>query len=178
MKILKTVILSSILLTSGVSSLNADFFDYKDTFVALTWSPSTADGKIENVPFDGAGMIGFVLGDKKLISDNIGAYFSGDFSYNKVDETDTSYKVTYNYKIVNFGITFSMFDKLTLMGGIGYSSENAEFSSGGVYYNSDVTNTQTNYNFGASYNVLDNFGVVVTYNTAPSSIGYGLSFSF
>jgi len=178
MKILKTVILSSLFLISGVSSLDAKGFDYKDTFVALTWSPSTADGKIEGVPFDGSGMIGFVLGNKKIINENIGAYFGGDFSYNKVDETDTSYKATYNYKIVNLGVTFTMFDKLTLMGGVGYSTENAEFSSGGTYYKSDEKNTQTNFNFGVSYNILDDFGVVVTYNTAPSSIGYGLSLSF
>ena len=178
MKIVKIVILSSVLLTSGVSSLNAEGFDFEDSFVALTWSPSTADGKIENVSFDGAGMIGFVLGDKKLISNNFGAYFAGDFSYNKVDETDTSYKTTYNYKIINLGLTFTMFDTLTLMGGIGYSTENAEFSSGGEYYKSDVKNTQTNFNFGVNYNIFDGLGMVVTYNTAPSAIAYGLSINF
>jgi len=178
MKILKTIMLSSVLLIATNSSLYGGVFSADDAFLTLTWSPSTSDGEIDGNQFDGAGMIGFTIGKKSLISEKIGAYFGGDFSYNKVDENDNSSQIVYSYKIVNLGLTFTPIDSLTLMGGIGYSTENAKFVSQGDFYESDKKNSQKNFNATIMYDISDGLGVALSYNTASSSIGYGLSINF
>jgi len=97
MKIVKNTILASMLIAGLGSTAVADGLENgSGMFAALTWSPDTDSGTIEGREYDGSGMIGCVIGHKKLITDSIGAYFGGDFSYTKVDDTGTSSEAIYS----------------------------------------------------------------------------------
>ena len=180
MKIIKNTILASMLLVGiGSTAVAGDYLESgSGMFAALTWSPDTDSGTIEGKEYDGSGMIGVLIGHKKLITDNIGAYFGGDFSYTKVDDSGTSNEAIYSYRIVNVGATFTPMESLTLMGGIGYTTEHGEFSYYGTHYESEEDHSQMNFHIGGMYNITNQFGLVIGYNTAPSAINYGVSFSF
>jgi opacity protein-like surface antigen len=179
MKIVKNTILASMLIAGLGSTAIADNLEEgSGKFAGLTWSPNTNDGTIEGYEFDGSGMLGFLGGNKKLITDSVGGYFDFDMSYETVDETDTSKKVIYSYTIANLGITYSPIDNLTLFGGIGYTWEKGKYTYYGTNYESDEDHNQINFHLGTMYKITDTFGLVVGYNTAPSAINYGFSVEF
>jgi hypothetical protein len=148
------------------------------TFIALTWSPDTKDGTIEGQELKGNGMIGLYGGKTNFISDNLGVYGGFDMSYNTVDETETSHEVMYSYRIINVGLTYTPIKDLTLMAGIGYSIESAEFMQNGSNYQSIEDNDQVNFNAEVSYKIGDSYGVITGYNTAPEAFNIGFIMSF
>jgi hypothetical protein len=179
MKIVKNTILASMLIAGLGSTAVADGLENgSGTFGAVTWSPSTDGGTIEGYEFDGSGMIGFLGGNKKLITDNIGGYLGADVSYETVDETDTSKEAIYSYMIVNIGATYSPIDDLTLLGGIGYTWEKGKYTYYGTSYETKEDHNQMNVHLGAMYTLFDTWGLVVGYNTAPAAINYGVTFAF
>ena len=179
MKISKKVFMASLAVITITTSVIADEqIPLKgNTFGAITWSPNTKDGTIEGYNLKGSGMIGIYGGKKDYISDKFGLYGSFDASYNKVDDTQSS-DVMYSYRIFNVGATYTPMKDLTLMGGVGYSMENAEFMYYGENYRSIEDNDQINFNVEAMYNITDDIGLIAGYNTAPEAFNVGVSFSF
>jgi hypothetical protein len=123
-------------------------------------------------------MIGVSVGKKNFFSEKIGGYLGFDKSYNSVGEDGQSHEVMYAYTIFNAGLTFTPVKELTLMAGVGYSQESAEYADNGDYFVSIEDNEQMNYNFEAIYNITNKYGIVVGYNTAPEAYNVGVSVSF
>ena len=179
MKNIKRTILISMFIVGLNSTAVADNLKSKSgIFGAFTWTPNTDGGSIQGYKFDGSGMVGAIVGHKKLITDNLGAYLGVDMSYTKVDDTGTSNEALYSYSIINIGVTFMPINRLTLIGGVGHSTEYGEYSYYGTHYKTDEDVSQTNLNFGVMYDITDNVGLVVGYNTAPSALNYGFSVTF
>ena len=148
------------------------------TFVIATWSPDTKSGTVSGHELKGNGMIGVSGGKKNLFSNNVGGYIGFDKSYNSVGEDGRSNEVMYAYTIFNAGLTFTPTESLTLMAGVGYSQESAEYADNGNYYVSIEDNDQMNYNFEASYKINEKYGLVVGYNTAPEAYNVGVEVRF
>lgn len=176
-KIMSSVMFASVLLVSASSSTFANE-EGSRSFAAFVFTPTTADGTIEGYEFEGSGMLGLVLGNKNLFSDSLGLYGSYDMSYNSVDETETSNEAIYGYRIFNVGVTYSLFDSVTLLGGVGMSWEYGEFFYYGTHYKTKEDKTDMNIHAGLTYEITDKYGAIVTYNTASSSIGVGFVGSF
>jgi hypothetical protein len=176
-KIINSVLLSSLLLVGTSSSTFANETDNRGAFGAFVFTPNTADGTIEGYELDGGGMIGGVFGNKKLFSDSLGLYGSFDMSYNSVDETDSSDAI-YGYRIFNIGATYTPFDSVTLLTGIGISWEYGEIFSYGTHYKTEEDEINMNLHAGLAYTITDKYGAIVTYNTASSSVGIGIIWSF
>ena len=176
-KIINSLLLTSLLLVGTSLSTFADEADNGGTFGAFVFTPNTADGTIEGHELDGGGMMGGVFGNKKLFSDSLGFYGSFDMSYNSVDETESS-KTIYGYRIFNVGATYSLFNSVLLLGGIGISWEYGEGFSYGTHYESDENKRNMNFHAGLACNIIDNYGAMVTYNTASSSVGIGIGGNF
>jgi len=168
------------LLTSTITAEELSSSPQKSdgTFLALTWSPDTKDGTIAGYDLKGNGMIGLYGGKTNFISDKIGLYGGFDMSYNTVDETETSNEVMYSYRIINGGVTYSPTKNLTIMGGVGYSMESAEFMQYGINYQSIEDNDQINFNTEISYKIGDTYGIIVGYNSAPEAYNVGFIMSF
>jgi len=178
MKKITNSIILILMLVASVNSLAFASEDSDEVFGAFVFTPSTADGTIEGYELEGSGMLGFIYGNKKMFSENLGLYGSYDMSYNSVDETETSDKTIYGYRIFNIGLTYSPSDSIRILGGIGMSWEYGEFFYNGTHYESEEDKTQMNFHAGMAYNITDKYGVILTYNTASSSIGGGFTFNF
>ena len=176
-KIISSVVLVSVLLVSTSSIACADEETSNGAFGAFVYTPSTADGTIEGYKLKGGGMLGFLGGNKSMFSETLGIYGSYDMSYNSVDETQTSDAI-YGYRIFNIGATYSPFDSVTLLGGIGVSWEYGEQFYHGNHYVSEEDTIKMNLHAGVAYNITDKYGAIVTYNTASSSVGIGVIVDF
>ena len=148
------------------------------TFGAFVITPETADGTIEGYNFDGTFMLGIYGGNKKKFSDNLGYYGGLDMSINTIDETETSDNAIYSYSNINMGVTYSLTNEFSLIGGVGISIQSGQF----VYYGSDYetkeNKTRLNLQAGVIYDITDKFGALLKYDTASSSIGGGITFNF
>jgi len=174
---ISSVVFTSVFLIGTSSITCADEISNGGSFGAFLFTPSTADGTMDGYSLDGGGMLGFVFGNKSMFSETLGFYGSYDMSYNSVDETQTSDAI-YGYRILNVGATYSPFDSLTLLGGIGVSWEYGELFYYGTHYVSDEDKINMNLHAGISYNITDKYGAIVTYNTASSSVGIGILGNF
>ena len=148
------------------------------TFVIATWSPDTKSGTIGGYELQGNGMIGVAIGKTNFFTDGIGGYLGFDKSYNTVGEDGRSNEVMYAYTIFNVGLTISPIKSLTLMAGVGYSQESAEYADNGNYFVSIEDNDQINYNFEVSYDINDKYGIVAGYDTAPEAYNVGVKVTF
>jgi len=176
-KITNSTILTLMLL-ANINSLAFANEDMDEAFGAFVFTPSTADGTIEGYEFEGSGMLGFIFGNKKMFSENLGLYGSYDMSYNSVDETETSDETIYGYRIFNIGVTYSPSDSIRILGGVGISWEYGEFFYEGTHYETEEDKTEMNFHAGVSYKITDKYGAILTYNTASSSVGGGITFNF
>ena len=177
-KIISLELLVSLLLIATTSTMFAEEIDSRGGFGALVYTPSTADGKIEGYKLEGNSMIGIVAGAKKIFSDSLGGYSSFDISMTAVDETGTSSDTIYGYRIWNVGVTYSPFDSLILLAGIGVSFEFGEMSYYGTHNTTKEVTKNMNFHTGIAYNIANNYGAMITYNTASSSVGIGIMKSF
>ena len=84
----------------------------------------------------------------------------------------------YAYTLFNAGLTVSPTKSLTLMAGVGYSQESAEYADNGTYRISIEDNEQINYNFEVSYDINEKYGIVAGYNTAPEAYNVGVKVAF
>lgn len=148
------------------------------TFVIGTWTPDTKSGTIGDYELQGNGMIGVAIGKSNLFTENIGGYIGFEKSYNTVGEDGRSNEVMYAYTIYNAGLTFSPTKSLTVMAGVGYSQESAEYADNGNYFVTIEDNEQINYNFEVSYNITKEYGIVAGYNTAPEAYNVGVKVVF
>ena len=168
----------TLLTTTIVAEETSSIKQPDGTFIAMTWSPDTKDGTIEGYDLKGNGMLGLYGGKTNFISNSLGIYGGFDMSYNTVDETGTSNEVMYSYRIINAGITYTPVKDLTLMVGVGYSMESAEFMQNGNNYQSIEDNDQVNFNTEVSYKIGDTYGIIAGYNTAPEAFNIGVIMSF
>ena len=148
---MKNRLLILIISLSSSSAVLADA-NPTDEFFSLTYS-----SKVKNTTEDFS-LVGFNFGKNEFIAKKLGAYGSFEIS------TDGNQN-----GIVNFGLTYSLNNRLTLLGGVGIFNNDVNKS---VF----LTENTTNYNMGLMYRVSNKLGVMTSYNTASKTYNAGFSF--
>lgn len=142
---------------------------HSNTYLNSGYNNNSLNSKSKGTYHSANGKDGFIVltlpagvfgGSKNYITDGIGFY--GGLNYSN------------DYSTLNVGLTLDFINDITLLGGIGSSTEEKEDSHG----NKIDTESKTNYNMVIMYNFSDKFGVTIGYDTVPSSINCGLSMYF
>lgn len=161
-----------------LASIHSVSFAENEKFIALTITPSPKDGSIQNVELEASSMAGVYFGKKNIFSKKIGLYAGGEIPAYERDSNGNSRQVNYSYKILNAGLTYSPNEKLSLLAGVGYSWENAEFIAGNALFQSVEDNDQVNFNAEVMYKLGNKFGVIGGFNSAPKAYNLGVSYQF
>ncbi len=148
---MKNILLILFVTLSSSSMVLADV-NPTDEFFSLTYS-----SKVKNTTEDFS-LVGFNFGKNKFLTKKLGAYADIGISTNANQNG-----------VLNFGLTYSMNNRLNLLGGVGVlfsDIDDSVFSSG----------NKTNYNIGLMYRFSRRLGVTTAYNTASKTYNAGFSF--
>ena len=175
---LRKTILSIALVSITTQVVMVEAFADSKNFAALAVSPNSKSGTINGREFDGAPILEFYIGRKKMFFNTIGLYGNYGMTVYEADLDGYSDEIAYTYSIFNLGLTYSLGDRFTLMTGIGKSKERAEFMYANKVYQSKASKTKTNYNLEAMYRIGKSVGIIAGYNSAPGAYNIGMSFEF
>ena len=147
-------------------------YSFADGIAGIGWAPNAKGKEIEGYQFDDTNYLTFIFGSVDPEPMGIGWYIGGGITPHKVDETGTSY-FHYAYYIFNAGLTFTLYKKIYLYGGIGYTYEDGEFKLNGITYTTTEHNNSFNINGGVLIEILGGYGLMAGYDTASSAASIG-----
>jgi len=186
MKKLNTILLLSLIVANMTTVVFAD--TNHDMFIAMTFTPSITSELKDKTADSSSQMLGVYIGHKSLISEKIGMYIGFDTTLNEPYATWEP-TIYHNYTIFNAGLTFSPIKQLTVLAGVGYSSDKVseKILIDRYFYYDDLVdvedikdlekNNDINFNMELMYEI-NRFGIIAGYNSAPKAFNIGLSFSF
>jgi hypothetical protein len=153
------------------TTYDANLFGY------ISFAPSAKGKELMGYKFDDTNYIGIGGGAINKKPMGIGLYGEIKGTPTVLDINGNS-DFVYDYTIVNVGLTLRLHDRFVLMGGVGYSHEDAKFTVLGTHYESNESNSNLNVNVGALLQISSLFGVVLAFDSAASAYSLGLAVTF